>query len=79
MASKTPPKVDAPVSSLTQVEINQQFTTVLNDIEQEMDKVTTLFGTDPIADGVKNHLRRARDDAASQLGLTKTKTGWAQP
>lgn len=62
--------------NLTKVEINEVYTKALNDLEALSEKLTNQLGTDPAFDGLKNHIRKARDDAAAFIGLVKTKQGW---
>lgn len=74
-------KTEVPVNSLglDRVQINQNLTLILNEVETTLAKVTTLLGNDTEFDGLRRELRRARDNAATQLGLVKDKNGnWGQ-
>lgn len=80
MAGKTQqPTVPATPTNLTKVEINQIYTNALNDLQALGEKLTNQLGSDPAFDGLKNHIRKARDDAASFIGLVKKDGGWVAP
>lgn len=80
MAGKAPqPTVPTTPNNLTQVEINQIYTNALNELQVLGEKLTTQLGSDEAFDGLKNHIRKARDDAAAFIGLVKKDGGWAAP
>lgn len=83
MAGKAPQPAQSTVpttpNNLTQVEINQIYTNALNDLQVLGEKLTTRLGSDPAFDGLKNHIRKARDDAAAFIGLVKKDGGWVAP
>lgn len=63
-------------NNLTLIEINKVYTDVLNELQVLGEKLQTQLGSDPAFDGLKNHIRKARDDAASFIGLVKKDGGW---
>lgn len=79
MAKEPENTVPVTPGNLTQVEINQIYTNALNELESLGEKLTTQLGNDKAFDGLKNHIRKARDDAASFIGLVKKDGGWVAP
>lgn len=78
-SASTSPEPESTVLStpgnLTRPEINIIYTNALNELQVLGDKLDAQLGYDKAFDGLKNHVRRARDDAASFIGLVKKDGG----